>query len=260
MTKEIWILRHGSLIKHPRFKENLYDTPLDSKAYNNIIKSTNDLIKNSIQLRNNKIKYIYCSPYKKCIQTAIQVIKTIKEKLNYDLKIIVVFNLIEKFNYFPVLNFKKNKLEKLIPNNNCLKHFNKMQKNLYNFKSLTIKEFNQDLRKQLKKDEYTKYIKKIIGSDNKLESNDEFIKNIAKTIIKINKKEKESYIIIGTFNTSILAYKYYNQNNENLPFIKDNIPPDWAIHQYNNKYCNLLMGFKKKEDNYKMIYKPKYEF
>ena len=57
-------------------------------------------------IKEGSLLYIYCSPFTRCIQTAIQVIKAIKHLLDIDLKIIVLYGLGESILYRPTVSFQ----------------------------------------------------------------------------------------------------------------------------------------------------------
>ena len=238
MSREIWILRHSirresepGWNKHPRYKENHLDPPLTKKGIKLAEKGGLELIQKSEALQNKEIKFIYCSPFTRCIQTAIEIIDVVKEKLKYDIKLIIVYNLGER-QWWPIYN------------------------NHYNFSGDKLKFDNIVIDAKLKpaylKKKYKKYIGKIIGSDIKDSTLTKEIETIANEMININNTEKESYILVGHMESILLAYKYYNQNKR----IEKN--PEW-IHG-GHKNSNIMMGFLEKNKKYKMIYKPNNKF
>jgi len=249
MEKEIWVLRHGHRLDRDnkkkwenskRFKENKNDTPLSEFGLKKATKSGEELIKKSKAIQKKEIKYIYCSPYTRCIQTAIQIIDVVKKKLNYDIKIIIVYNLGEGGNGRDTYIFNGNKLNISL---NCQKE----------------KIIDKKLKPESLKKKYSNYIYKTIGNNIKYEHwNDERIR-MANEIININKKEKNSYIIIGHLETAYLGYKYFNQKNINILDIKNKCLPGVWIYG-SNECTNVMMGFKKKTIGYDMIYKPTYNF
>ena len=238
MPREIWIIRHGhrrdyepGWKKHPRYKENFRDTPLSKYGFELAEKSGFELVKKSKALKNKEIKYIYCSPYTRCIQTAIEIIKVVKKELKYDIKLIIVYKLGES-GWWPKyedikINGDKIELDKVL--------------------------IDKKMKPNYLKKKYKKYISKIIGSDIKDVTYDKELETMIKEIIKINNKEKDSYIIMGHLDTIKLAYKYYNQNKK----IEKN--PKWATGDA-SKHCNVIMGFLENDKDYKMIYKPNNNF
>jgi len=267
MTKEIWIFRHGrrlnydkpnEWIKLPRYKENHYDTPLSDLGFKLAYKSGLELIEKSNAIKNNKIKFIYSSPFTRCIQTAIEIIKAIKDKLGYQLKIIVVYNLGETGSYYsPNYTFKNNKLMISKPEKKYMIPYLKKIKNFFKLENTDI--IDSKLKPDALKRKYKEYIHKTIGSNIEYESKDDVSFRMANTIININKKEKNSYIIVGHWETAYLSYKYFNQNNQNIYDIKNTCyPSDWVLGW--SKTCNVMMGFEEIDSGYKMIYEPNYNF
>lgn len=235
--KEIWIIRHShrrdyepGWDKHPRYKENRFDSPLSKYGFELAKKGASELIKKSKELQNKNIKYIYCSPYTRCIQSAIELIKEVKNKLNFDIKLIIVYNLGESGWWARYNDFKFNG-DDLIIN-----------------KVLIDSKMKPDgLKKRFKQ-----YITKIIGKTIKDVTYDNEIKTMTNAILNINNKQKDSYIIIGHLDTIRLGYKYFNQDK----IIKKE--PDWA--KGGHEYVNIIMGFSENNKKFKMIYKPNNKF
>jgi len=96
---------------------------------------------------------------------------------------------------------------------------------------------------------YKNYIQKIIGSDIKNVTYDKELQTMLKTITNIEKKEKNSFVIVGHLDTARLAYKY---------FYNDKKIPDWVSGGAD--YTNIMMGFSKENNKYNMIYKPNNKF
>jgi phosphohistidine phosphatase SixA len=235
--KEIWILRHShrrdyepDWNKHPRYKENNFDTPLSKYGFELAKKGAYEIIKRSKALQNNNIKYIYCSPYTRCIQSAIEIIKEVKNKLNFDLKLIIVYDLGESgwWAKYDDYEFNGNKL-----------NINKVL--------IDLKMKPTGIKKRFKN-----YITKIIGKTIKDVTYDKELETMTNAILNINNKEKNSYIIVGHLDTIRLGYKYFYQDK-----IKKK-EPKWATG--GEKYVNTIMGFSEKNKKFKMIYKPNYKF
>ena len=98
MVKHLFTIRHAFKLKtgnnekwknSRRYKENMLDTPLHPNGFINASFIGIELInlhnKNLINLF--KLKYIYSSPFTRCCQTAIEIIKMIKKILNHDVKL-----------------------------------------------------------------------------------------------------------------------------------------------------------------------------
>ena len=235
MQREIWVLRHGhrrdyepEWNKHPRFKENFRDPPLSKYGFKLAKKGALEFIKKSNAVKEKKIKFIYCSPYTRCIQTAIEIIKAVKKKIKYDIKLIIVYSLGESGWYARYEDFEIRN-EKLL---------------LSNDKIIDAKMKINYLEKK-----YKKYIHKFVGSDIKNVTFDKELQIMFKTIINIKNKEKNSFVIVGHLDTARIAYRY---------FYDDKKIPDWVIG--GPKYCNIMMGFLDDNDNYKLLYKPNNDF
>jgi len=237
MSREIWIMRHGhrrdyepGWENHPRYKENKFDPPLSKYGFELAEKGVLELIKKSKALKNKEIKFIYCSPFTRCIQSAIQIIDIVKKELEYDIKLIIVYKLGENSGYPIYEDFE------------------------FNGDKLNINRvfIDKKMKPSYLRMKYKKYISKIIGSDIKDVTYDNELKNMAKEIININNKEKESYIIMGHQDTIRIAYKFFNQNK-----ITKKVPK-WANGGPEN--VNTMMAFLEKDKGYKMIYKPNNKF
>lgn len=266
MNKEVWIIRHGIRLdstekekweKTKRIKEHPCDTPLSEDGFKKAYQSGLELIKNSKAIQNKEVKYIYSSPLTRCIQTSVEIIKAVKDKLNYDIKIIIFYNLGESTDFPPILKFKGDKLSFLNPTNSDRIKFSKWstKDNGINWPN---KPIDFKLRPSSLKKKYN-YIVKTIGKDIKinLKFTDE-VNRVAKAIVNINKREKGSYIIVAHLGTSWLAYKYFNQKNYNIPDIKNML--QIPFHPNKENPYNIMMGFKQNKDGYDMIYEPNNKF
>lgn len=259
MVKEIWLIGSG---EYENKSKNYPSSDLTEKGFEMGKKNGLELIKKSKAVKEKSLKYIYCSPYISSIQTAIQIIEVIKEKMNYEIKIIIVYGL--EYNFInESIEFKGDKLIISYPSTNFILNWIKKNKKTFkNFKS--PKEVNKILDHQ-QKTKYKKYIKKKIGKQVNYFIDDKLITNqIAKNIININKKEKESYIILGSSNTfwinfMNIGYKYFNQNNNSISNIKNNFY-HFDTELSSKKLVNMMIGFKKVEDDYNMFYKPNNQF
>ena len=237
MSKEIWIIRHShrrdyepGWKKHPRYKENKLDTPLSEYGFKLAKKGATELLKKSKALNERKIKHIYCSPFTRCIQSAIQLIEVVKKKLNYQLKLIIVYDLGES-GWFPDYHdfeFNGNKL-------NINKVF-----------------IDKKMKPAGLKKRYKNYITKIIGSNIKDTTYDKELQRMAKSLVNISNNEKKSFIIVGHNDLIRLAYKYFNQNRK--------VKKEPEQTKGGSEFVNTIMGFIEKNHKYKMIYKPNHKF
>ena len=234
MSREIWILRHGhrrdyepGWHKHPRWKENFRDTPLSKYGFELAKKGALEFVKKSKAVKEKKIKFIYCSPYTRCIQTAIEMIKVVKKEIKYDIKLIIVYNLGESGWYARYQDFdvKDGKIQ------------------------LNKELIDPKMKPDYLKNKYKSYIHKFIGSDIKDVTYDKELQTMLKTIISIENKEKKSFVIVGHLDTARIAYRY---------FYNDKKIPDWVSG--GPDHCNIMMGFSEKNNKYKMLYKPNNKF
>lgn len=252
MSREIWVIRHSMRLSwespedwenHPRFKENKYDIPISKNGFELAKKGAIELTKKSKALKNKEIKYIYCSPYTRCIQSALEIIKVVKEKFNYDIKLIIVYHLGECAWIPPVITFKGDKIKIQKPPINDIKK---------------ITAIDKKLEPESLKKTYKKYIHKTVGSSTETFSFDEQeCKKMSKAILNIHKKEKGSYIIVGHLDTVKIAYKYFNQKNNSIPDIKNSSQDPIKGGPAG---VNTIVGFKETDKEYEMIYKPNNKF
>lgn len=83
-TNAIWIIRHlhrldrdepDSWKKHPRYNQNFLDTPLTEFGRKAAQKAGQEIVDNTPNPR--KIIYVYTSPFTRCIETSLEIAKTI---------------------------------------------------------------------------------------------------------------------------------------------------------------------------------------
>ena len=243
MSKELWVMRHSYKLsyepekwkKHPRFKENPYDEPLTPFGMKLATKAGQMLIKKSKDLKAGKIKYIYCSPFTRCIQTAIQVIREIKKELKQELKIIVVYGLGESIIQRPTIVFNGNKIKFVEPKTAKRLGSRKRRKT-----TLDKKMNPANLEKRFKG-----YISGVIAKYYAIETWEEESERMFKAIKAVG-DQKSSSIIVGHAHTIDLAYNYYSGKTP-IPSYEFGGP---------DHVCTI-MGFERTNKKWKMIYKPK---
>jgi hypothetical protein len=98
MPKKVFTVRHDLKLKsvdkskwkaNRRYKENFLDMPLAPIGFKNAKRSGLEFVnqhKNGI-LDITKTNYVYSSPMTRCTDTAVEIIKVVKEKLNHELKL-----------------------------------------------------------------------------------------------------------------------------------------------------------------------------
>lgn len=98
-TMELVYIRHGHRItmlpdndweSHPRYLENSRDDPLSDKG---IMESFKTGVKLAKLINVNIYQFIYCSPFQRCINTAIQVANGILKKTGKKLKLRIEYGL-----------------------------------------------------------------------------------------------------------------------------------------------------------------------
>jgi broad specificity phosphatase PhoE len=244
--KELWILRHSYKLsyfpkkweKHSRYKENPFDEPLTSFGLSLAEKTGLVLAKKSKVLKDNKIKYIYCSPFTRCIQTAIQVIKSIKKIHGIELKIIILYGLGESLLYRPTVSFQ----------NDTIKYTKPDYAPLLNGKKYKTKIDSKMSPTNLKK-RFKNYIVGVISKPHGIETPEEESLRMFKVIKGIG-DQQDSAIIIGHAHTVDLAYNY---------FIKPKTPLSSYSFGGPDHSCTMMgISQNEKELNspWKLFYKP----
>jgi broad specificity phosphatase PhoE len=83
-NEEIWIIRHLHRMnldeptkwkEHPRYNQNFLDSPLTNFGKRAAARSAKEIIQTSPNIK--KIKYIYTSPFTRCIETSLEIAKEI---------------------------------------------------------------------------------------------------------------------------------------------------------------------------------------
>jgi len=243
MSKELWVIRHSYKLsyepekwkKHPRYKENPFDEPLTDFGMALATEAGANLIKKSKDLKAGKITYIYCSPFTRCIQTAIQIIKEVKKVLKLDLKIIVVYGLGESIIKRPTISFQGSKIKPINPVS--VSHRGSKKK----WKSILDKKMSPANLKKRFKGYVTGVIAKPYGIETWREESERMFK-----AIKAVGDQKSSGIILGHTHTIDLAYNYYSGKTP---------VPSYTFG--GSKDVCVTVGFEKKSKKWKMSHKPK---
>lgn len=256
--REMWIIRHGHKLsflpeewkKTKRYTENASDDPLSEFGFKLASRSAGELIKKSKELRDGNIKVIYCSPFTRCIQTALEIIKVVRVELGHEIKIVCVYDLGESIVVRPTIYFSTAGIMKqTIP---------------VDIRSEGKLPIRSNMDKKMRPKELSKRFKEISGFVIKKN-----IKNVLSVVgfeneslkmfnaIKYVSDKNESAIIIGHAHTLDLAYNYFNRASK-----------DKAVRTYSfggEKGVNTMIGFlrdisKPGAKGYKMIYKPNNKF
>ena len=120
-----WIVRHSERIdfdidkweKHKRFKENRFDSPITNKGKKIARQAGEEIIKNDKNI--DDITYIYCSPFTRCIETALEIQKMLEKKLKKVILLRIEYGISETnfIRYcYELQNFKELKNNKLVLN------------------------------------------------------------------------------------------------------------------------------------------------
>lgn len=141
MEQIVWFVRHSERLDFynkyewmgsPRFKENPYDPPLTKHGKKIAMNAAKAFIDNDI----DKIKYIYTSPFSRCVKTAIYIAKCIHKYIDKIIKIRIEYGLREIFYYdYSDFDIDGNKfigkykgqllLDDCLLKNNIIEHYNK---------------------------------------------------------------------------------------------------------------------------------------
>lgn len=248
--KELWVLRHSHKLsyfpekweKHPRYKENPFDEPLTQFGLSLAEKTGIMLAKKSKALKDNKIQYIYCSPFTRCIQTAIQVIKAVKKVHDIELKIIVLYGLGESLLFRPTVSFtdKDDTIKYTKPESVPFRNGAKKYKT-----TMDSKMSPANLKKRFKG-----YIVGVIAKPHGIETWEEESLRMFKVIKGIG-NQKDSAIIIGHAHTMDLAYNY---------FTKPKIPLTSYSFGGPEHVCTMMGVIRDEKEEpqkkWKLIYKP----
>ena len=101
MTKRVWMLRHGERVdvtdfdtweKHKRFPLNRYDSPITVRGELQGKLSGEEILKNQ---NVENIKYCYCSPFTRTIDTALETIEEIEKHTGHKILIRIEYALCE---------------------------------------------------------------------------------------------------------------------------------------------------------------------
>jgi broad specificity phosphatase PhoE len=242
--KELWILRHSHKLsylpekwgKHPRYKENPFDDPLTPCGLSLAEKTGVKLVRKSKALKDNKIQYIYCSPFTRCIQTAIQLIKAVKKELGIELKIIILYGLGESLIFTPTVSFQEDTIKYTKPDSVQLPNGKKYKT------TIDLKMSPANLKKRFKG-----FIVGVIAKPHGIETSEEESLRMFKVIKGIG-DQQDSAIIVGHAHTLDLAYNY---------FTKPKVPLDTYSFGGPNQVCTMMgVARDEKEKRWKLIHKP----
>lgn len=242
---ELWVLRHGHKLsyfpekwkKTSRYQENPFDEPLTKYGHELAKKCAKELLKKSKDLKDGKIRHIYCSPFTRCVETAMAIIKESK----HPLKLVIVYDLGESVLGRDTVYFQGDTIKFAKPDSIPYPGTKKQWKT-----TIDKKMTPSGLKKR-----YGEHIKEFIVPKkmHSVETWHDESKRMFKAIKRIANL-KEPKIIVGHAHTLDLAYNYFNQ-------------PKTPISSYTfggPESVNTLMGFRKEEKSFKMIYKPNNNF
>jgi broad specificity phosphatase PhoE len=102
VNEEIWIIRHlhrmnldepNKWKEHPRYNQNFLDSPLTEFGKKAAARSAKEIIQNSPNIK--KIKYIYTSPFTRCIETSLEIAKEIGKYTGNMVQLCIEYGLAE---------------------------------------------------------------------------------------------------------------------------------------------------------------------
>ena len=229
-----------------RFKENPLDTPLAEIGIKNARLGGLELIKQHKKglIDLTSTNYIYTSPMTRCCQTAIELIKVIKEKLNHTIKLRIHSDLWEGIDK-KTIQFTKNITKR---NNKYI---------LINNKKIS-KEYDSKLMFPYLSKKYKEYID-IKYNHIKLQGIEDIevsAKRIINRVNKIAESEPNLAIIVAHANLGIFCYDYFLQvkNTENTPNMF------YDSYKHTSIIAIYDMFISKSKNRYKLIYGPSNKF
>lgn len=249
MSKKILVGRHQHKLKtennskwktHPRYKENRLDTPLSKKGMINAKREGIEVVrmhkKGIINLFDTK--YIYTSPLQRCVTTALEIIKVIEKELKYKMLIRLEYQLSEGQVSCKIIRFEGLKAISVVPK----------------YEVINGKKYYTEIDKKLKITNlfklYDPYIDKgyKTTTNHKIESGPENATRIIKCVNKIINQEKKFIIMIGHASILYHTYNYFLQLK--------NVDGTRSMFNGDQERTGTLVGYEKKGDKYKIIYKP----
>lgn len=236
---ELWVVRHGhklsynptKWLKSGRFQENPFDDPLSDLGKLTTSKCGGELLKRS----HSKILKIYCSPFTRCMQTAVNIIKSSGW---FDMRIVVDYDLAESITARDTVVFEDNKMKLVRPTSVPYSGTKK------NWKSTIDKKMMPGhLRKR-----FGAYIDTYEGTPPGIETSEQESKRMFKAVKKIAKLPG-SKIIVGHAHTLDIAYNYLSGK------------PPIPTYQFGGPdHVNTMIGFLRTKSGHKIIYKPNNKF
>lgn len=253
--QELWLVRHSHKLSYlpdqwkrtARYLENDRDDPLSKYGIKLAARGAKELVKQSHAIKLGHITTIYCSPFERCIQTAVEIVKEAKKSLGCTITITVVYDLGESRIRRPTVYFDGSRMKFATPD--------EIDTGAISAKSsVDIKMTPGELRKK-----HSDISGFLINAKRKsslipIESGEEESSRMFKAIKLISEK-KESTIIVAHSHTLEIAYNYFNQTT------KTSAIPTYGCSTESR--VNTIIGFAKgssKSAPFKMIYKPNNKF
>lgn len=247
---ELVYIRHGHRItmlpnnnweNHPRYAKNSRDDPLSEKG---IVESYETGLKLTKIININRYEYIYCSPFQRCIDTAIQVMKGIMEKTEKRLKLRIEYGLQTLRIKDMTATFENNKINlhylDISQNNDVA-----IDRELY-FVSL-VEKYGEHIDKSYNSTISEKKYYSKLGSKKR-------IKYLIRTIKNITKNNKHAIIVSHGGINYVYPYYYLTKDSfDEKRYIGFRKETDNSI------LTNFVSVFKKKEHKkrWKCVFEPK---
>ena len=126
MPKKVFTVRHALKLKSvdkPKwkanrwYKENFLDTPLAPIGFKNAKRAGLEFVNQHKKgiLDITKTNYVYSSPMTRCTDTAVEIIKVVKEKLNHELKLRIDTRIWEGVGLCKIIKFVGDKPTTIAP-------------------------------------------------------------------------------------------------------------------------------------------------
>lgn len=247
---EFWVLRHSHKLSYepikwmnnPDSKVRPHDSPLTDLGKQLAVKMADRLIRKSQDLNKRKIDKIYSSHYTRCIETSIEIINRVKQRLGYDLDLVIVHGLGEGLIKPPTVRFGNAKLSENVLND---------------IPDVPIFEDHPRPRKMDKTKypnalmaKYGEYIKdpsniwfQMVGTETPAQETIRMHANL-----KLLSEIPESKIVVGHAHTLDIAHNYMMRNHKSIKPI-----PSYSYG--GEKRIGTIMGFKIGNSNPIMFHK-----
>lgn len=246
----IWIIRHlhrldreepKKWIATKRYRENQYDTPLNTFGKKCAIEAGLQIAKNTPHIK--RFKYIYTSPFTRCIQTSLGIVEGIKKHTGKELQIRIEYGLAE---YVPI------NLEQFYVQNQTLFKIRQPILDYHLAMPQLLKEYGNNIDKTYK----SLYTKADIESETIWDSSERTVK----VMNNITNNYKNIIICSHQLPVTIANMFLYNRQYPS-PYLYKINPPKTSSSRKNTdpkreSSYGILSAFQKEDERWKYIYPP----